>query len=345
MAGTDLFVVGSSHRTAALADRERLSAPPERLRALEAELRSLPGWREGLLLATCNRLELYGVGGGDAELAHAAANRLRAFHGLGEAEFAALTFRHEGPAALAHLFEVAAGLDSQMVGEAEILGQVKEAYADAAARGLVGPALHRVLQKCFQAAKLVRTETAIARGQVSIGNVAADLAERVLGDLRRASALVLGAGEAGEKTVEALRGRGTARLAVSGRTESRAAGVAARAAAEVLAWDAWPARLAEFDILLGSTSAPGAVVSAELVQRAAKARRGRPLFLVDLAVPRDIEPAAGALENVFLYNLDDLAAIANENLRARLAEVDRCREILHRRAGQLWEDLRRRAGA
>lgn len=331
-----LFVLGASHHRAPLALRERLALTPEKIAALRPAA-TAAGVRELVVLSTCNRVEFYGVADGTAVTRLEA--EFCALQGVAAADFATARTSAAGGAAVAHLLAVAAGLDSQMVGENEIFGQVKAAYAEACTAGAAGPALHRLFQKIFQHAKHIRTHTAITEGQVSVANVAVELALNIFGKLDTARVLLLGAGEIGEKTAKAFQSRGAARLTVASRTAERAMGLAAELGASALPWELVPTRLEDHDIIVGSTAASGAVVTAAHTATAMCARPAQPLFLIDLAMPRDFEPAAAELENVFLYNLDDLAKIAEENLRAREAEVERAKIITAEKADLLWRQI------
>ena len=243
------------------------------------------------------------------------------------------------PAAVVHLFEVAAGLDSQMVGETEILGQVKDAYAAAQAAGTVGPVLNRVFQKAFHAAKIVRRETAIGEGQVSVATVAVALAERIFGRLHDSRVLVVGAGDIAEKTAKALRSREAGTVVFVNRTAAHAEELAREFAGSALPFARLAEGLAESDIVVSSTAAPEPVLTVPMVYAAMHKRASRPLFLIDLALPRDIEPGAAELPNVFVYNLDDLARLAEENIAQRRAEIDRARALLTGRAEETWQKL------
>jgi len=230
-----------------------------------------------------------------------------------------------------------------MLGETEILGQVKEAYAAAQTRHSVGPVLNRVFQKTFQYAKHVRTHTAIAEGQISVANVAVDLATKIFGALADAQILLLGAGEIGDKTAKAFQSRGARSLTVASRRLERATELANALGAVAIPFEQWPTRLADFDIVVCSTAAPETVVKLTDIRAAMKKRPARPLFLIDLALPRDVDPTAADEGNIFLYNLDDLAKIAEENLAARTAEVKRAREILTEKANLLWSQINKGA--
>ncbi len=328
-----LFLLGASHHSAPLALREKLALDDARAAALAARLRQMPGVREFAFLNTCNRVEIYGVAA-DRETVGAMRDAFCETAGCSPAAFDSVSRLRENHEAIAHLFGVAAGLDSQIVGETEILGQVKEAYDAALDRRWTGPVLNRVFQKSFQAAKHVRTHTAIGAGQISIATVAVDLAGKIFGALEDTRVLVLGAGDIGTKTVQAFQSRGAKSVTVASRTLARAEEAAAGGWAASLA--GLPELLPQADIVAGSTSAPGAVVSALMVAEAMKHRPTRPLFLIDLAVPRDVEPGAAELPNVFLYDLDDLAEIAEENLAQRKAEVARAQALLAERTAALW---------
>jgi glutamyl-tRNA reductase len=332
------FHLGASHRTAPLALREKLALTPEKTAALGAHLNAAGGLREWAVLSTCNRVEFYGVAGSPAVV-----DRLQAeFCALLEcspADFAGAARRTFGLEALQHLLAVAAGLDSQMLGETEIFGQVKEAYAGAQHRGTAGPVLNRVFQKTFQAAKFVRTHTALTEGPVSVASVAVDLALNIFGGLRTARVLLLGAGEIGEKTARAFQSRGAEALTVASRRLEHAQELAQALAATALPFEHAPGRLAEFDIVLCATAAPGVVLTHDAAAAAMRRRPARPLFFIDLALPRDVEPAVAKLPNVFLFNLDDLAKIAEKNRAAREGEVARAQALVAEKAGALWPRL------
>jgi glutamyl-tRNA reductase len=338
MSTGNLFLLGATHHTAPLAVREKLTLAPEAIHSLHTELNGIAGLREIALLATCNRVEFYGVASEPAAIsALQAAFCARLQFDPQEFEKFRLSLRDRD--ALQHLFEVAAGLDSQMLGETEIFGQVKDAYAAAQSRRATGPVLNRVFQKTFQAAKLARTHTAITEGQVSVANVAVELALNIYGGLADVRILLLGAGDIGEKTAKAFQSRGAASLTVASRRLERAMELAGQLKASALPFEQHEERLAEFDIVVGSTAAPDTVVSLAATAAAMKKRPSRPLFFIDLALPRDIDPQVAGLENVFLYNLDDLAKIAEQNRVAREAEITKARSLLTERAEKLWEQV------
>ena len=333
-----LFVLGATHHTAPLEIRERLSLGSEAAAALASRLAALEDLREFTVLNTCNRVEFYAVATKPSALDRVQAE-FCAQQRFDPAEFARFQLSLTGPAAVRHLLEVAAGIDSQMLGETEIFGQVKEAYAAAQAHGHTGPILNRVFQKAFQAAKHVRTNTAISSGQVSIANVAVDLAQTIFGDLAGARTLLVGAGEIGEKTAKAFQSRGAGSLTVASRRLERAMELATTLGASAMPFEQRAARLAEFDVVVCATSAPATIFSGADAAAAMRRRPARPLLFIDLALPRDVETGVADLENVFLYNLDDLARIADENRAAREAELAKCRTLLADRAAALWQHI------
>jgi glutamyl-tRNA reductase len=335
-----LFMLGATHHNAPLEVRERLAVASEA--DLRADLAPVVGLREIAVLNTCNRVEFYGVGA-DAGAAEAVQAAYCARQKFDVAEFERIRIRLTGKDAALHLFEVASGLDSQLLGENEIFGQVKDAYAAAQACGSTGPVLNRVFQKAFQAAKHVRTHTGISAGQVSVASVAVDLASNIFGSLSAARVLVLGTGDVGGATARAFASRGAANLTVAGRRDEKASAIAAALGAATVPFEERNGLLADYDIVVSSTSAPSAILTAAGVASAMRRRPARPLLLVDLALPRDIESGAADLQNVFLYNLDDLAKIAETNRSAREAELGRCREILAQRADSLWGQVQRHA--
>ncbi|MBI4621858.1 MAG: glutamyl-tRNA reductase [Verrucomicrobia bacterium] len=338
MSADGFFVIGATHHRAPLAVREKLSLSAEAAAALHAEFTSMAALKEFAVLNTCNRVEFYGVAT-NADAAAAVSAAFCARQQFDAAEFAKICLSLRGRDAVQHLLEVSAGLDSQMLGETEVFGQVKEAYAAAQARGSTGPVLNRVFQKGFQAAKHVRSHTAITEGQVSVANVAVDLALTIFGSLKEARILLLGAGDIGEKTAKAFQSRGAAALTVASRRFERAMELATALGASAMPFEQREARLAEFDVVVCATSAPDLVVSLAATRAAMHKRSARPLFFIDQALPRDIDAAVAEIDNVFLYNLDDLAKIAEQNRAAREAEIVKCRAIVTEKADALWRHV------
>lgn len=333
-----LFVIGATHRRVPLAVREKLSLSAEAAAALQEEFTAIEGLKEFAVLNTCNRVEFYGVAA-SPEAATRVCGAFCARQNFDRSEFDQLALKLQGRDAIQHLVEVSAGLDSQMLGETEIFGQVKDAYAAAQSRGSTGAILNRVFQKGFQAAKHVRSHTAITEGNVSVANVAVDLALTIYGNLKTARILLLGAGEIGEKTAKAFQSRGAAALTVASRRFERAMELATALGASAMPFEQREARLSEFDVVVCATSAPDLVVSLGAVKTAMQRRPAQPLFFIDQALPRDVDPAVAEIENVFLYNLDDLAKIAEENRAAREAEIAKCRGIVAEKADALWRQV------
>ncbi|MFP4157786.1 MAG: glutamyl-tRNA reductase [Opitutales bacterium] len=338
-----LFVLGSSHREAPLEVRERIALSQAQKDALQTKLKETAGIRECLILNTCNRLEIYGLAKkADETLQELIRETLCQSKGLPRSLFDRHSFWSTNLDVIQHALEVSTGLDSQMIGETEILRQMKAAYAEAREAGTTGKVLNRLFERCFQAAKTARTRTGITRGQISVGNVAVDLANRIFGRLDRSRVLLLGSGEVGEKTAQALKSRGAADIAVSSRTFENAHRLAHALGGSAIDFADFIGQLHHFDIVISSTAAPGTLLERETVRRTIRTRPERPLFLIDLALPRDMDPSLQTLENVYLYNLDDLSTIANENLAAREAEIEDARKMLRSSAWQLWLQLRRR---
>jgi glutamyl-tRNA reductase len=339
-----LFLLGATHHTAPIEFREKLALAGDRLDELHRVLQSLAGLREFAVLNTCNRVEIYGV----ANMPDTLERLQTSFCAMSQMEpalFEKIRLRLSGRPTVEHLLEVTAGVDSQMIGETEILGQVKNAYAAAQVRGTTGPVLNRLFQKSFQSAKHVRTHTAIGEGQISVASVAVDLALKIFGDLQSRHVLVLGAGDIGEKTARAFKSRGAEKMTVASRRLEHAQEVAAGFSARAVPFESIADTLAEFDIAVCSTAAPEPVITEAMAAGAMRHRASRPLFLIDLAMPRNIEPAVGRLPNAFLYNLDDLAKIAEENLALREAEIHRVRALLADKAAALWQQVEPRIGA
>ena len=315
----NLLLIGLNHRTAPVEVRERLAIARSRLGDASRELRETTGLQEAAVLSTCNRVEVYGLTA-DADAASRAARQFLAvppYH----------LYELRDRECVQHLWEVVCGLDSMVLGETEILGQVKDAYAAAHAAGATGPVLNRLFQKAFAAAKHIRTTTAIARGATSVGNVAVDLAEKIFRDLAPCTVMVVGTGEISETTAKALRRRGVGGILVCSRSPDRAREFAAQMGGQAISYNDWPEHFPLVDIVITATGAPHPIVTADKLRPLLTHRR-RPLFLIDISVPRNVEAACGDLEDVFLYDIDDLQQIAQNNLAAREREIANCRRLL-----------------
>ena len=320
---SDLVVVGLSHHTAPLALRERLAAPRDRLPEL---LRALTGavFDEAVMVSTCNRVELYGVSSDPSRATAAAREHLRERSGE---DLDGVVYVHRGADAVRHAFRVAASLDSMVVGEPQILGQFKEAYETAADTGTVGTLLGRCFTRAFAVAKRVRSETGIAEGTVSVSSIATSLAKKIFGELEGRRVLLLGAGEMGEAAGRSLAGSG-ARLVVVNRSPEKALALARDLGGSAIGYEQLAAELVSVDVVICSTSSPSYVLTHDLMKGVVKARRHRPLFAIDIAVPRDVDPRVGNLENVFLYDVDDLQKVAKENIDARRKSADAAERIV-----------------
>ncbi|CAB4242458.1 Glutamyl-tRNA reductase [Methylacidimicrobium sp. AP8] len=307
--------------------RERVAFRREELaKALPLLLQEL-SLEEGVLLSTCNRVEYFGIAQ-DAGRCQAGWIRFLERYDGCQVDWESYSQFRQGRACVDHLFELVSGLRSMVIGETEIFGQVKEAYEAAHRLGLTGAWLNRLFQTSFAAAKAVRSKTFITRGNVSVSSVAVELSERLFGNLSGRSVMVLGAGETSEKTARALEGRGVSLLLVANRTHGRACELMRELRGEAIPWSEVLNRIAVVDIVISSTSAPHYVLTREKLLPGLAKRNGNPLFLIDLAVPRDIDPSVHALEGVYLYNIDDLQTIARQNLEDRAAEIARCRRLL-----------------
>ena len=340
---TTIAALAFTHETAPLPVREKLAIAPERLDEFRSKLCALPGVKEAVVLGTCNRVEIYTAAARSAVpvLRDAIPALLASHQSLAAGVLSAHCRWLEGLPALEHLFRVASGVDSQMVGESEILGQVKDAYGEALARHETGPVLNRAFQKSLQTAAWTRTRTVIGQGQVSIGSVAVELATRIFGNLSSSHVLVLGTGEVGRKTAQAFVSRGAHSLSVASRTLENARTLAASTGGTAIELAEALRSFGRHDIVIGSATTSGALLTTESVRTAAAGRGGEPLFLIDLGIPRNFPPDSGAIHGVYLYNLDDLSGIANENLRARLAGVEKVKATLAQKAARIWERIYR----
>lgn len=322
-----LFTLGVNHKSAPVGIRERVVFSPDRMdEALTGLTRSTPV-EEAAILSTCNRTEIY-----FRSEAHQPTDRvlhwMADFHRLKPGEIQPYIYRHSEADAVKHLLRVACGLDSLVLGEPQILGQLKGSYQSAGAAGTLGRQLGRLFQHAFSVAKNVRTSTAIGSSPVSVAFAAVSLAKQIWGDMKPLTALMIGAGETIELAARHLHSNQIGRIIVANRTVERAKVLASEFDAEVITLSEIPARLAEADILISSTASPLPILGKGAVERALKARKRRPMFMVDIAVPRDIEPEVGNLDNVFLYTVDDLEEVIQENLQSRREAARQAEEII-----------------
>lgn len=330
-----IVVVGLSHKTAPIEVRERLAIGRDALPELLSRLASHCTVGGAVVLSTCNRVEVYaapkGRGAGPAELRDTAQTVSSVLTGMGGTGINGHLLRAHGNDAVVHLFRVAASLDSLVVGEPQILGQLKDAIDIAKLTKTLSSTLGNVMHRAVRVGKRVRTETAIGEGQVSVSSVAIDLAREIFGELKGHTALLVGAGEMAEAASKLLV-RAGARLIVVNRSPERAAALAADVSGEARPWSDLDRSLVDADIVVSSTSSPRYVITTDLVKGARKARKGRSLFLIDIAVPRDVDPDVNKLDNVYLYDVDDLSKIVADSRQGRAAEAARAEEIAQQEA-------------
>ncbi len=336
----EIVLVGLNHRTAPVEVRERVSFTAEQARRASEELRSKGILEETLVLSTCNRSEVYGVPPeASRECAPGLSTFLSEFHAVRMDVLGVSLYHHYDREAVRHLFRVAAGLDSMMLGEAEILGQVREAYRAAHEQGGTGPVLNRLFQGALEAGKRVRTETELGMRPMSVASAGVKLAERIFGKLDERSALVLGAGTISEQVIGQLRDRGIARLFVMNRSKERADGLANQYGGEVLPWGDWERALPVPDVIVSSVATEEPVLRRELIEQAMAKRGNRALFVMDLGLPRNIDAGVGKLYNVYVYNMDNLSEIVAQNRHARENEIPKADSIVEQHVGKFlsWQ--------
>lgn len=327
-----LFVAGISYKTAPVALREKVAIHPSEITCHGCRLKLGANLDEVVLLSTCNRVEIYGTTPWVNGNVHGILKHL----GAGDTDYSPYLYVKEGDEAVKHLFEVAGGLDSMVVGETEITGQVKNAYQKAQEAKLTGKVLNRLFQTALQIGKEIRTHTNVGRGAVSVGSVAVELAEKIFDNtLAQKTVMIIGAGKMGEACVRHLAKKGARSVLVSNRSFERAQGLAAEFGGRAIRFDDCLSAMAEADIVVSSTGCPQTILHRDEVAKVMSARRNRPLVLIDIAVPRDIAADVQAVENVYLYNIDHLEAIVRENLKSREQELGRCDEIIRARATDL----------
>jgi len=321
-------ITGINHRTAPVEIRERVAFPEESLPAALAELRRRSGVEEGLILSTCNRVEIAVCAADEADPRAAVEEFLTGAHAIERDWLRPHLYHYEGRAAIQHLFRVASSLDSMVVGEPQILGQLKSAYALAREHGAVSGFLDALCTRAFSVAKRVRSETEIGHSAVSVSYAAVELARQIFGALRDRTIILVGAGKMSELAARHLRRAGAGRVWVTNRTPERAAEMAAQVDGHVVEYTRFHEVLPEIDIVIASSGAPHFILGPDDVRRALGARRNRPMFLIDIAVPRNIDPAVNKLDNVFLYDIDDLGRVVQSNREARSREADEAESIV-----------------
>jgi glutamyl-tRNA reductase len=324
----DLCITGLNHKRAPVELREKLAVDDRSLPAALGDLRTAFGASEIVVVSTCNRVEIYTAHEGAPPSPQDVARTLGARHGVDPGALGPVLYRHQGAEAVRHLFRVASSLDSMVLGETQIIGQVKDAYLASKEAGGTGRIFNRLFQQALAVAKRVHTETSLGEKNTSVSAVAARLAENIFQDLGSKTLAVLGAGEMAELTVEAFRLRGVTRVRVVNRTLEKAQALAARYGATAHALEELPLLLPTCDILLACVSADGYLVTPALARDAVTVRREEPMFFIDIAVPRNIHPDVNGLENVYLYDIDDLQSIVQQNVVEREREVARAEPII-----------------
>jgi len=324
----ELIVIGLNHKTAPIDIRERLAFPEDRIETALHQVKSVPSLKENMILSTCNRVEIYATARETEKAIIELKHFLSQYHGLPIKEFDKNLYSLVGEEAVRHIFRVASSLDSMVVGEPQILGQIKEAYNLAVESKTSGLILHRLLHRAFHVAKRVRTETKIGNSAVSVSYVAVELAKKIFGILERRTVLLIGAGEMCELAARHLISGGIEKVLVTNRTYERALILAQEFKGEAIPFEEIGQGLKRADIVISATNSPQFLIHHDQVSKVIKDRKQRPIFFIDIADRRDIEPRVGDIENVYLYNIDDLQKVANENIQDREKEAQKAESIV-----------------
>jgi len=336
----NVVVIGLSHNSAPVELRERFAFTEAEIPGALKSLCESGVAAEAVIVSTCNRVEIYAVTALTSDAAVIELKKFLVTHHAFNDTLGDQLYSFAEPHSLHHLFKVACGLDSMVLGETEILGQLKDAYDLALQHGHTGARLNKVFQRAFHTAKHVRTHTNIQRGSVSVASVAVELAEKIFNSLGDREVLVLGAGDTSEKVARALLSRGAKNLIVASRTFERAQALAAALGGRAVQFENWAVEFGNIDIAISSTAAPHHILDRAKLEPLMKHRKNRPLLLIDIAVPRDIDPEVNFLENVYLYNVDDLQTIADDYLKLRREEIARCEAIIADKIKPLLEASR-----
>ena len=324
------FVIGVNHKDCPVEVRERLHFTSLKLRDGLAYAKATAQFTEAMILSTCNRVEFYGYVDSEDLPVDRFFAMVKEIHGVDRRDFEHYLYRHQGREALRHLFRVAAGLDSLVIGENEILGQLRVAFQAAHAAGCLHSLLYRLTEKALKLGKDARTETLINEGAVSIPSVAVELAEKIFGHLTSENVMVLGTGEMAMLTVKNLKNAGATIRYVVSHSQERAEKLAVECGAEWVPFEAWEGKVPEVDIFITATSCPYPIVKHEQVKELMAKRRHRPLFLIDIAVPRNVDPTVNQLDDVYLYNVDDLKSVADRNLKHRGLEIAKAEAMVEK---------------
>ena len=324
----ELLVIGLNHNTAPIEIRECLAFPEDKLGEALSKVHALSSVKEDMIVSTCNRVEIYAATRETEKAVHDLKEFLCQYHGISLKEFEKSLYTHIGEEAVRHIFRVASSLDSMVLGEPQILGQIKDAYDTSQQANTSGLILHRLLHRAFHVAKRVRTETKIAISAVSVSSVAFELAETIFGTLEKKTVLLIGAGEMCELAARHLVAGGVERMLVTNRTYERAVSLAREFSGEAIPFEDMPQGLKKADIVMSATNSPQYLIGHDQITKVMKDRRQKPIFFIDIADPRDIEPNVGDVENVYLYNIDDLQKVANENVKDREKEAQKAETLV-----------------
>jgi glutamyl-tRNA reductase len=324
----EIIVIGLNHNTAPIKIRECLAFPEDRIEDALNKVHILPSVKENMIVSTCNRVEVYAATRESEKAIHDVKDFLSQYHGIALKEFEKSLYTHVGEEAVKHIFRVASSLDSMVLGEPQILGQIKEAYDFSQQVKTSSLILHRLLHRAFHVAKRVRTETKIAINAVSISSIAVELAEKIFGTLEKRTVLLIGAGEMCELAARHLVSGGIERILVTNRTYERAVSLAQEFRGEAIPFEDMAMGLKKTDIVISATNSTQYLIGHDQITKVMKDRRQKPIFFIDIADPRDIEPEVGDIENIYLYNIDDLQKVANENIKDREKEAQRAEAIV-----------------
>ena len=338
-----IIVIGLSHRTSPVDVREKFAFPDATIPPVLESLKTRGIVDEAVIVSTCNRVELYAATSQPGDRALRELQDFLKQHHSYEGQLNGEIFTFEEPHSVEHLFKVACGLDSMVLGETEILGQLKKSYELALQHKHTAGQLNKAFQNAFNVAKKIRTETNIQRGSVSVGSVAVELAEKIFNELNDRTVMVIGAGDTSEKTARSLQSRGAKSIVVANRSFDKAQELAKVLGGRAVSFDTWLTEFERVDIVISSTAAPHYILDRAKLAPLMKLRRNRPLLLIDIAVPRDIDPEVNHLNEVYLFNIDDLQQIADDYLKQRREEIAKCQALIQERARTLLEGLRRAA--
>src|SRR5512136_519649 len=324
----ELLVIGLNHNTAPIEIRECLAFPKDKIEDALCKVHGLPSVKENMIVSTCNRVEVYAATRETEKALYDLKEFLSQYHGISLKQFEKNLYTHVGEEAVRHIFRVASSLDSMVLGEPQILGQIKDAYDFSQQVKTSGLILHRLLHRAFHVAKRVRTETKIAISAVSVSSVAVELAEKIFGTLERKTVMLIGAGEACELAARHLVSGGVEKILVTNRTYERAVSLSREFRGEAVRFEEMELGLRRTDIVISATNSPQYLIGHDQVTKVMKDRKQKPIFFIDIADPRDVEPKVGDIENVYLYNIDDLQTVANENIKDRQKEAQRAEAIV-----------------